>query len=89
MAGENESPGEAWTCTSDGTLLIEVTEADTVPGDLTMTPAQLLRLMRRRVELLGSPIPEGFVPPPGIDLAALLRQVPWPPSADEHPAQDE
>ena len=57
--------------TAAGTLLVEVTEADTVPGDLTMTPERLLRLMRRR-----------FVAPPGIDIAALLKLVPWPPSAE-------
>lgn len=43
------------------------------------TANTLLARMRMRVEVLGSPLPDGFVPPPGIDLDALLKQVPWPP----------
>jgi hypothetical protein len=46
-----------------------------------MTAANLLRLMRERIKYYGSPIPEGYVPPPGIDLDELLKQVPWPPAA--------
>jgi hypothetical protein len=46
-----------------------------------MTASNLLRLMRERIKYYGSPIPDGFVPPPGIDLAELLKQVPWPPAA--------
>jgi hypothetical protein len=46
-----------------------------------MSPAFLLHLMRERVKYYGSPIPEGFVSPPGVDLDALLKQVPWPPAA--------
>jgi hypothetical protein len=46
-----------------------------------MTAANLLRLMRERVKYYGAPLPDGYVPPPGIDLAALLKQVPWPPAA--------
>jgi hypothetical protein len=45
------------------------------------SPAMLLHLMRERVKYYGSPIPEGYVPPPGIDLESLLKQVPWPPTA--------
>ena len=80
---------ESYTSTEPGTLLVEVTEADTVPGDLTMTPEKLLRLMRRRVQVLGTPLSEGFVPPPGIDIDALLRQVPWPPSPEGGAAERE
>lgn len=64
--------------------LVLVSEAD---GTLTrcepgpMTAENLLRLMRERIKYYGSPIPEGYVPPPGIDLDALLKQVPWPPAA--------
>ena len=46
------------------------------------TAKELLRRMRSRVEVYGTPLPEGYVPPPGIDLDALLKQVPWPPPAD-------
>lgn len=44
-----------------------------------MTAAYLLHLMRERIKYYGAPIPDGYVPPPGIDLAELLKQVPWPP----------
>ena len=45
-----------------------------------LTPEHLLAMMRDRVRRHGSPLPDGFVPPPGIDLPALLKQVPWPPA---------
>ena len=63
--------------------LIMVSEAD---GTLQrcepepLTAAHLLRLMRERVKYYGTPVPDGYVPPPGIDLVALLKQVPWPPA---------
>ena len=38
--------------------------------------AYLLNWMRQRVVHFGTPLPEGYIPPPGIDLAALLKQVP-------------
>jgi hypothetical protein len=47
-----------------------------------LSAKELLRRMRSRVEVYGTPLPEGYVPPPGIDLDALLKQVPWPPPAD-------
>ena len=61
--------------------LIELSDAD---GTLQVveprwTPAALLHAMRERVRYYGAPLPEGFVAPPGIDLDALLKQVPWPP----------
>jgi hypothetical protein len=46
-----------------------------------LTAEHLLRLMRERIKYYGSPLPEGYVPPPGIDLDELLKQVPWPPAA--------
>jgi hypothetical protein len=58
--------------------LVEVTAVPCDPEP--MSPAYLLHLMRERVKYYGSPIPEGYVPPPGIDLDALLKQVPWPPA---------
>lgn len=61
--------------------VVDVVDTDTEPGDYTHTPDQLLRLMRSRLKYYGSPIPDGYVAPPGIDLAALLKQVPWPPAA--------
>jgi hypothetical protein len=45
-----------------------------------MTAKQLLHLMRERIKYYGAPIPDGYVPPPGIDLDELLKQVPWPPA---------
>lgn len=63
------------------TILFEIVDTDTEPGDPTVTAEDLLRWMRKRVKVLGSPIPDGYVPPPGIDLEALLKQVPWPPAA--------
>lgn len=64
--------------------LIELSDAD---GTLQVvepkwTPATLLNAMRERVRYYGAPLPEGFVAPPGIDLDALLKQVPWPPAED-------
>lgn len=46
-----------------------------------LTAARLLHLMRERIKYYGAPVPDGFVPPPGVDLAELLKQVPWPPAA--------
>ena len=42
---------------------------------------QLLHMMRSRLQVYGTPLPAGYVPPPGIDLDALLKEVPWPPPA--------
>jgi hypothetical protein len=39
----------------------------------------LLQKMKFRVRQGRPPLPEGFVPPPGVDIEALLKQVPWPP----------
>lgn len=42
------------------------------------TPEEILRWMKARQKFVGSPLPEGYVPPPGIDIDALLRQLPQP-----------
>jgi hypothetical protein len=69
---------------STGVGLVEVSDAD---GTLTLispgpvSADELLRLMRERIKYLGSPLPEGFVPPPGIDIEELLKQLlPSPPT---------
>ena len=63
--------------------LYEFTVAADGPSDppIPVTPKELLRRMRSRLEVYGAPLPDGYVPPPGIDLPALLKQVPWPPPA--------
>jgi hypothetical protein len=64
--------------------LFEFSDADgtaEVGEPQPLTAAHLLVLMRERIKYYGSPIPDGYVPPPGIDLEALLKQVPWPPAA--------
>ncbi len=60
-------------CDTDANVQVR----DSVP----LTAPELLRLMRERIKYYGAPLPDGFVAPPGIDLAALLKQVPWPPQA--------
>ena len=47
------------------------------------TAKQMLSYMRMRVAHYGTPLPDGFVPPPGIDLPELLKQVPWPRKDDQ------
>lgn len=46
------------------------------------TADELLAFMRGRLKFYGTPLPEGFVPPPGVDIDALLKQLPWPPAPD-------
>lgn len=58
---------------SDGTATVR--EPEPLPA------ANLLRLMRERIKYYGAPLPDGFVPPPGVDIVELLKQVPWPPAA--------
>jgi hypothetical protein len=73
------------TFTSEDSPLIEFSDADQ-PAEMTsglsveLTEKYLLMLMRSRVKRHEPPLPDNFVPPPGIDIAALLRQVPWPPT---------
>jgi hypothetical protein len=60
--------------------LVEVsfTAESNLVGKIPENPKALLRSMMTRQELFGSPVPEGYVPPPGIDLDALLKQLPPP-----------
>lgn len=45
------------------------------------TPKQILDWMIRRRAYYGTPLPDGYVPPPGIDIEALLKQLPpYPPA---------
>jgi hypothetical protein len=62
----------------DELILIDVGPEDNLVGKVPITPKQLLNLMISRQEHFGSPIPEGFVAPPGIDLDELLKQLPPP-----------
>lgn len=74
-------PGET-VFESVGVTLIEVSDTDgtlTEGPPIPLTGRELLRLMRERIKYYGSPLPEGFVPPPGIDVDALLKEIPWPP----------
>ena len=68
---------------SSDSALVEMSDTDgtmAVGGEgPPLTAEALLHLMRERVKHYGTPLPEGFTPPPGIDLDALLKQVPWPP----------
>jgi hypothetical protein len=45
-----------------------------------MTAANLLRLMRERIKFYGSPLPGVTSLRRGIDIEALLKQIPWPPT---------
>ena len=40
-----------------------------------MTPQMLLSIMKYRLKVYGKPLPDGFVPPPGIDIQDLLKQL--------------
>jgi hypothetical protein len=72
---------------SRDSLLVMATGTPLPPEPLT--PAMWLSRMRMMVREYGYPLPPKFVRPPGIDFDALLRQVPWPPSADQRPADKE
>ena len=60
-----------------------ITVRDTDPDVKRVDPLPfeqvLLMKMRFQVRQGRPPLPEGYVPPPGIDIEALLKQVPWPP----------
>lgn len=49
---------------------------DNLVGKRPITAKEMLYMMQRRQEVLGSPLPENFVPPPGIDIEALLKLLP-------------
>jgi hypothetical protein len=82
MGDPNRDPGAAvWA--GDDLVVSEVWELADDPADpVPLSAPQLLDLMRSRLKYLGAPLPEGYVPPPGIDLDALLKEVPWPPPAN-------
>ena len=70
---------------SRGVQLVEFSGGETGP-DLPpreITAQEVLFRMRDRLARYGSPLPDGFVPPPGIDIAALLQQLPWPPPSPD------
>jgi hypothetical protein len=57
-----------------------VIEGSPVSGERpTRSAKELLQFMIARQRYYGSPLPDGFVPPPGIDLQELLKQLPPPP----------
>ncbi|MBX9628454.1 MAG: hypothetical protein K2X82_31950 [Gemmataceae bacterium] len=60
-----------------------ITVRDTDPGVVKGNPLpvadRLLMQMKFRVRQGRPPLPDGYVPPPGVDIEALLKQVPWPP----------
>jgi hypothetical protein len=87
MGAQRHPPYGETIFESTDSILIEATDSDAsvAPSDPMWTAAHLLNLMRARIKFYGSPLPEGFVPPPGIDLNDLLKQVPWPPPSAEPP----
>jgi len=56
--------------------LVWITPTENLAGRVPRTARQLLDFMISRQRHLGSPLPDGFVAPPGIDLDALLKQLP-------------
>jgi hypothetical protein len=70
---------------SENVGLLELSDADAdvrPTGPRLVTPASLLAYMRLRLLHFGAPLPDGYVAPPGIDVEALLKQVPWPETRD-------
>ncbi len=52
-------------------------------GQSQRTPKEILNWMIRRRKVLGAPLPEDYVAPPGIDIDELLKQLPpLPPPPD-------
>lgn len=79
----NDTPADCVFESLDSPLF-EFSDADGTAQVLPPQPptaAHLLHLMRERIKYYGVPLPDGYVPPPGVDIAALLKQVPWPPAA--------
>lgn len=70
IEGDYISPG--------GLYLFEISggELEAASKGYTRTPEDYLRWMIARREVYGSPLPEGFVPPPGIDIDAILKRLP-------------
>lgn len=67
--------------TSSSAIDFHIVDTDAEMGDMTPTPESVLRMMRSRLKVFSTPLPDGYVAPPGIDLPALLKIVPWPPAA--------
>jgi len=63
---------------SSETMIVEfvATPADNDPTPRVRTPRDILHWMKMRRLYYGSPLPEGYVPPPGIDIEELLKQLP-------------
>ncbi len=68
--------------TSEGTLLVEIEGHQQLAAPkLIDDPKRLLGFMIRHRRTFGTPLPDGYVPPPGIDIEALLKQLPpYPPA---------
>jgi hypothetical protein len=63
------------TRTRTGVVVEVVGVNQAVPGR-QRTPAEILNWMIGRAMFLGQPLPDGYVPPPGVDIAELLKQLP-------------
>lgn len=68
--------------TSDGAILVEFTGRQEPPVPPSHdTPGSVLAFMIHHHRHYGTPLPDGYVPPPGIDIEALLKQLPpYPPA---------
>lgn len=63
--------------TSEGTILIEIEGRQQLAAPKPIDdPKHLLGFMIRHRRYFGTPLPDGYVPPPGIDIEALLKQLP-------------
>jgi hypothetical protein len=72
----NDVPSGPVTVGSVYVFEVSASEAASEAKKHPRTAEQLLQFMIARREVYGSPIPEGFVPPPGIDLGELLKRLP-------------
>ncbi len=76
LPGDFISPGGLYIIEDTGAAgaaeAAEAAEAKRHPR----TANSLLHFMISRREVYGSPLPEGFVPPPGIDIQELLKRLP-------------
>lgn len=78
MSANNSRDDEVEFLNDAEVRIVTFRPEDNLAGKVPVTPKELLRRMISRQEVLGSPLPEGFVPPPGIDLDELLKQLPPP-----------
>lgn len=63
---------------SDPVVSEVVTPENNLAGKVPRTANQILQWMKSRQEYYGSPLPDGYVPPPGIDIQELLKKLPPP-----------